>query len=452
MLLAALAALAAFTPLIVACRRETPSADATDAAPSAPGVAAEAAPEDPPYAPDSVFRPETHRAAPAPLPADAVLVRELVTGRDAEPFGRVGESVAIDGDVAVAGSPYATVGTLAEAGRAYVFERRDGRWTEAATLSALGAEAYDRFGMSVAVSGDTIVVGADRRDGPAGSDAGAAYVFARRNGSWAPAATLAPRGLTAHAAAGFDVAIDGGTAVVGAPGAAGTGAAYVFVERGGRWTQQAALAPPGSGRSGFGHAVAIAGDAVLIGAVTASEPLVLAGAAHVFRRRGTAWAHEARLAPARHEALSRFGAAVAIAGDVALVAAPRASVGDRTRAGAAWIFVRSGNGWRETAELTSRPPRSDEEFGRSLALALPWAIVGSHFGDAAGLNTGGAQLFALDGERLVPRAALLADDRGAIDEFAFAVAASATDAIIGAPGRGEKHDATGGAYLFRLSR
>lgn len=402
--------------------------------------------EDPPYALDSVFKPESHRAVPIPLPADARLVRDPLVAADIDAYAHLGEAVAIDGDVAVAGAPYADIGNRVDAGAAYVFVRGNGRWRKTARILAPAVVSYDRFGSSVAIDGGTIVVGADHHDGRA-YDGGIAWVF---DAAARPVATLAPRELPERAAFGFSAAIDGDRVAVGAPGA---GLVYVFARRGGAWHHEATLEPPPALRAGgFGHSVAIDGDRIVAGANTTSEPLLLGGAAMIFGRANGTWIAEAEVRSPRDEGLARFGTAVAVRGDVALIGASRATVGESTRAGAAWIFERRGNAWTAVAELTNAPHRSDEEFGRALALADGAAVVGSQFGDAAGLNTGGAQLYVLDKGSWIRKGAVLAADRATIHEFAFAIAASETDVIVGAPRRNSAATATGGAYVFSVIR
>lgn len=128
-------------------------------------------------------------------------------------------------------------------GRAIVFERSGTTWTETATLEPADPGEYDFFGDSVAISGDTVLVGS-RFSGA--RDYGAAYVFVRANGTWAQQARLQPLDVETDQQFGFSVALHGDTAVVGAfgddePGKIASGAAYVFVRNGNSWSQQAKL-------------------------------------------------------------------------------------------------------------------------------------------------------------------------------------------------------------------
>lgn len=431
---------------LIACSREppvprrAPRREVVRGSVTPPPAAAMQTLEDPPYDPDSVFRPETHRGGAVVLPKDALLVSEVITGKDTGAFSFFGEAVAVDGARAVVGAPYADIEWKTDAGAAYVFRREGTSWRQEAKLSAPRPQIYERFGVSVAIDGDVVVVGADRSDQHDHTDAGAAFVYERRGNAWHHRATLTHG--DERAAAGFSVAVQSKTAAVGAPGA---NAVLVFERRDGTWREAARLAGP----SGLGHAVAIDDETLVAGAITGGEPLLLAGAAYVFRRDGDRWQEEAQLLSPRAEELARFGAAVAIRGDRALVSAPRATVTGRARAGAAWLFERAADGWRAVQEVTSEPPRSDEEFGRALSLSDRGAVIGSQFSDAAGLNTGGAVVFALEDGRLTRHGALLAQDLKFMNEFAFALATTEDAIVVGAPRRGENDNATGFVYIYR---
>ena len=425
-----------------ACEAPRPSAPA-------PQVAAQPdTPEDRPWAPDSVFRPETFRGDPV-LPAVALKARETIRAGDASPFSYFGQAASIHGDIAVVGAPYDD-GAAVDAGAAYVFRRRGGRWLQSAKLTAPSPWPYDRFGFSVAVSGATVIVGADRREQGDLVDSGAAFVYREAGEGWTLEATLRPRDLAEKDGLGISVAADGDAVLVGAPGK-GSGAAYLFRRTGGRWREEAKLSDPSpTERAGFGHSVALSKDTALVGAITSSDLEVMGGRAYLFRHGSRGWQLEARLAPPEPKPLQKFGAAVALDGDLALVGAPRAVLGEKTRAGAVFLFRRNGSGWQPAAALTGSPPRNDEEFGRTVSLSAGRLIVGSQFGDAAGLNTGGAWLFDLHGDRWQSRGPVLAPDAAALDEFGSAVAMSDRWILIGAPREAEAGNAAGAAYLYDL--
>ncbi|MGI8693296.1 MAG: hypothetical protein ACR2JK_10430 [Geodermatophilaceae bacterium] len=130
-----------------------------------------------------------------------------VTGSDTDVTDAYGEDVAVDGDYAVVGAAYALDGP----GAAYVFSRDGDTWAQEAMLTAPAADARQRFGTSVAISGDSLLVGAL----PLRSQVGAGYLFDRTTEGWILAATLSDPDPDADQQ-GEAVALDGDTAVVGA--------------------------------------------------------------------------------------------------------------------------------------------------------------------------------------------------------------------------------------------
>src|SRR5690606_6669767 len=181
---------------------------------------------------------------------------KLVAG-DAQADDWFGWSVALDGDTALVGAPREDDGG-SNAGAAYVFVRGGGVWSQQAKLVAGDAQLGDQLGWSVAFDGDTALVGANGEDG-AGTDAGAAYVFVRSGASWEQQAKLMAVDAETNDQFGLSVALDGDTALVGAYGeSAFAGAAYVFVRSGGGWSEQCKLVA-GDAQSGdqFGWSVAL---------------------------------------------------------------------------------------------------------------------------------------------------------------------------------------------------
>jgi hypothetical protein len=219
---------------------------------------------------------------------------QRLTASDAADGDYFGRSVAVSGDTAVVGAIYED-GLGSNRGAAYLFARNEGgadNWGQVKKLTASDAADGDYFGRAVAISGDTLVVGAHGKDGT-GSDRGAAYVFARNQGgmdNWGQV-----RKLTASDAAdedyfGYSVAINVDTAVVGAHSENGAGsdrgAAYVFKRnRGGmeNWGQvQKLRASDAANEDYFGQAVAISGDQIVVGAYGEDGAGTDRGAAYVF--------------------------------------------------------------------------------------------------------------------------------------------------------------------------
>jgi hypothetical protein len=225
-----------------------------------------------------------------------------------------------------------------DAGSAYVFKREGASWIQQAQLTASDGAEGDAFGISVAVAGQTIIVGADRDDDN-GLDSGSSYVFVQAGSGWVQEAKLLAKDGQEGDQFGASVAISGNIAVLGAPGADPTGtdsgAAYVFRYNGGNWIEEAKLIA-GDGKEGdlFGASASISGDYVVVGAPNADG----SGALYVFKFDGSAWTLEGKVAAADHTPGQDFGGSVSISGDVILSGA----MGDNalgTEAGAAYAYL-----------------------------------------------------------------------------------------------------------------
>jgi hypothetical protein len=207
------------------------------------------------------------KAAPqqAKLSGDASL-----PGADGAAGDHFSYSVALDGDTVLVGAYADSVGANVSQGSAYVFTRSGSTWTQQAKLTADDGASYDFFGTSVALDGETALVGAYRDDVGANMDEGSVYVFTRSGTTWTQQAKLVASDGAAGDWFGYSVALNGDTALVGAC-TTGTisqqGSAYVFSRSGTTWTQQAKLMPgDGVPRNFFGISVALDGNTALVGA------------------------------------------------------------------------------------------------------------------------------------------------------------------------------------------
>ena len=164
------------------------------------------------------------------------------------------------------------VGANADQGSAYIFARVNGSWNQQAQLTATVGAANDRFGGSVAVNGDTVIVGAPQNDVGANADQGSAYVFTRSGTTWTQQQQLNSTGGAANDNFGGSVGISGDTVIVGAylntVGAnTNQGSAYIFIRNNTTWTQQQRLtAADGAANDNFGYSVAISNNTAIVGA------------------------------------------------------------------------------------------------------------------------------------------------------------------------------------------
>lgn len=256
-----------------------------------------------------------------------------------------------------------------DSGAVYVYRREQGTWHQEAYLKPARTHAWDKFGVDVALGPDVLAVGAFYEDGGStgvggdpdqmgAPDSGAAYVFRRVGVAWAQEAYLKASNTGAGDEFGQRLAIDGDTLVVGAPrenaSAAGndeaacdSGAVYVFVHRDGAWAQPAYLKAPGADvRDGFGRALALAGDTLVVGAhdgdrdsdgETCTGGIDEGGALHVFQRAGDAWMHAARIQADDRAAGDYFGWSVALHDGTLAAGAPRQDDGAGD-SGAIYLF------------------------------------------------------------------------------------------------------------------
>ena len=317
--------------------------------------------------------------------------------------------------------------------------------SEQAKLAARDGAAYDQFGWSVAVSGDTAVIGA-REDDDAGSGSGSAYVFVRSAGIWAEQAKLTASDAAADDAFGGSVAILGDTAVVAASGDDHySGAVYVFTRSGTNWIEAAKLmASDRAAGAAFGSSVALEGDTVVIGAERDINNGKETGAAYVFTRSGDSWVETAKLTASDAADKDMFGASLALAADTMVVGTPFGTW-DAPGSGSAYVFTRSRNSWSEAARLVPSADAADSEsFGGAVALmAADTVLVSRH-------RYGSVYVYARLGDTWVEASQLTASDGDESSSFGTAVAVSGDTVVIGARGDDDAGSGSGAAYVFQL--
>ncbi len=326
-----------------------------------------------------------------------------------------GLRVAVDGDWMLVGAP----GESANAGAVYFHKIIDGRWVETQKAVASDTLAGHQFGYSVAIDGDTAVIGSIPDGSTAGS--GRAYVFIRNGDTWVEIQQLFGAGVSFGYFFGVSVAIDGDYAIVGATGDAGTGAAYVFRLADGAWNEQVRIVPPGSSGGDFvGTSVAISGDVALIGAQQS-------GTAHVYRRSGANWNFEQALTASGGEAY--FGIVSALENDRIVVGAPQVydlNIG----IGAAYVFDFNGTTWVESAKLVGLDTVVGDHFGSAVALEGDRIIVGAFYdSNDDGSRAGAAYAFSKSGANWSQSAKILPQNEAGADSASFGAWAELKDGV-----------------------
>ncbi len=450
-----------------------------------------------------------------PLTIDpSIRQQAYLQASNTDEFDNFGQSVAISGDTVVIGANFEdssatgingdqTDNSAVDSGAVYVFTRSGDRWSQQAYLKASNTEGGDKFGSSVAINGDTVVVGANFEDSIATGingdqtdnspfDSGAAYVFTRSGSSWSQQAYLKASNTRRNTGGGdqfgVSVAIDGDTVVVGAYvedgnatgingdqtnfSASNSGAAYVFTRSDSSWSQQAYLKASNTGVfNQFGISVAIAGDTVVVGAnledsnatgVNGDQTVnsgTSTGAAYVFTRNGSNWSQQAYLKASNTGAGDHFGSSVAIAGDTVVVGANGEDSnttgidGDQMDnsanfAGAAYVFNRSGSDWSQQAYLKASNTGIGQKFGRSVAVSDDTVVVGAYLensnatgingnqtdtsGQHAGAASGAGYVFTRSGSTWSQQAYIKASNTDESDQFGWSVAIADDTIVFGA--------------------
>jgi FG-GAP repeat len=348
----------------------------------------------------------------------------------------LGTSVALAGNVALAGSPYGRLGLGATEVYVRPVNKRDKNepitFGQRAELTASDGLVGDEFGQSVALE-DTptsavAVIGAPGRS----DSAGVVYVFTEDNSDWTQTADLTPPGGTiSNEQFGEAVALDasGDTVAIGAPGADGaSGVVYVFTDTGGAWTEAAELtAPDSAANAAFGASVSIApyenGLSVLVGAPGA---LSSAGRAYVFTGAGATWSPPAELVASDAATGDEFGSSVSTSGVTAVVGAP----GRRSSTGAVYVFDRGKASWHQTTELTAPDGDAGARLGASVSTSSKKAVLVGAPGNSS--ITGHMYEFT---EQKAKNWIVYVETSDQIvgDGYGSSIASSQTIALVGAP-------------------
>ena len=412
-----------------------------------------------------------------------------------------GNSVAIAGDYMVVGArnedeDASGVNTFSKAGSAYVFKKDQGgtdNWGQIKKIVASDRAGGDNFGISVAIAGDYIVVGAyvedqDASGGTTLSEAGSVYVFKKDQGgtdNWGQIKKIVPSDRGGGDNFGWSVAIAGDYIVVGAifededaSGAntmSAAGSAYVFQKDTGgtdNWGQIKKIVASDRGAvDHFGRSVAIAGDYIVVGAYQEDEdasganPKNYAGSAYVFKKDqgGTNnWGQIKKIVASDRAASDFFGVSVAIAGDYIVVGAlyedQDASGGTaKSAAGSAYVFQKDTGGtdnWGQIKKIVASDRATGDLFGRSVAIAGDYIVVGAYVEDqdASGGTTlsaaGSAYVFKKDTggtDNWGQLQKIVTSDRAGGDNFGISVAIAGDYIVVGA--HQEDQDASGGTTL-----
>ncbi|MCF6441817.1 FG-GAP repeat protein [Pseudoalteromonas luteoviolacea] len=291
-----------------------------------------------------------------------------------------------------------------DSGAVVVFEKQGNTWTQKQILTAIDGKAGDVFGQSIALTERFLVIGAPHSDAPH-KDSGSAYVYTRENGAWQYQTKLTAKDGAADDLFGISVAIDGNTILVGADLhdeiAQEAGAVYAYEFDGKQWQQQAKLMAKDGGHTDiFGVRVALRGDTALISARRDDIEGVGedAGSAYIFERTDGKWTQTQKLVAPDAHADDRFARGVTLSNDTALISAMHHDA-NGSNAGAVYMYKKQGNLWHYTSKIVAKDGKIDDRFGWNLALSNQHAIVAAPHRDDNGNSSGAVYMLDLEGQK-----------------------------------------------------
>ena len=310
-----------------------------------------------------------------------------------------GSSVTVSGNIALIGARRDDENGD-NSGSAYIFRFDGSKWIEETKLLPSDGTSGDEFGSSVAISGDLAIVGAEWKD-LVGPDMGAAYVFRFDGANWNQEKQLLPTDLasTHHDHFGYSVAISGESALIGAPYHEGTGnnsgLVYAYRFDGSDWIEEARLLPADIAAGDFfGISVAISRNVAVMGA-SSNGAMGVTGSAYVYRFNGSNWLEETKLLPSDGAADDMFGWSVSASSETLVIGA-RDDDDNGSKSGSAYVFNFNGANWIEEAKLIPTDGAAGDWFGNTLAIEGNEVVIGAYNNDDNGDNSGSAYIFKIN--------------------------------------------------------
>lgn len=372
----------------------------------------------------------------------APIVPVKISSADSSLSDFFGNSVSISGSAAIVGANGHAVGGNDDQGAAYIYMNNGTSWVlqQKLTMPAGDAQAAAQFGYSVAISGDTVIVGSPTQDNAANVDQGAAYVYVRSGTTWTFQQRLRQSDGAAGDNFGWSVAIDGDTAVVGAylddeSVYTNCGSAYAYLRTGTTWAEESRMvSSERTSNSQMGYSVGISGATIIIGARFAQSSTSSPdfGSAYIFTPAGGSpriWTQRSILTAPQRGAGDQFGFSVGVSGNTALVGARFDDVGSNADQGSAYIFSGSGNTWSFQRQLIANDGIANDEFGNAVSINGDRLVVGAPQNSS---RNGKAYLFTGIGANWTQLPVVVAPDGSPNDLYGSSVAINGTNAVVGA--------------------
>ncbi len=330
-------------------------------------------------------------------------------------------------------------------------------------VDAVGIGSSAMYGFAVARSGPFLAVGAPGFP-VFGPGAGGVFIFSQVAADWVQTSILFPSGLAAGDKAGSSLAMQGNTLVVGlrrddGVGMVDSGSVHVFEFTGLGWVDVATLTDPDAGEfDEFGASVAIDGDVIIVGSPYDLMGGNETGSASIFRKVGGVWQHESKLLASAGDHGDAFGTAVAIVGNRVIVGAPEANTLAGLDAGLVVIFENTGSSWNEVVTLVSATGSAGDLLGTSVAMTNNTIIAGAPFASTSAFESGSVVPFRRDGQVWLEVSPIASPNPGANRYFGASVDMDSGEVVIGEPfapvggqfaaGAAHRYDDLGTTFAF----
>lgn len=313
----------------------------------------------------------------------------------AEPFfagDTLGGNVALINDIAMLGV-IRRDDKGKDSGAVISYERQSDNWLQKQILTAPDAKPGDAFGQSISLTENYLIIGAPRNDA-LGKDSGAVYIFKRENGTWSYQTKITASDGAEGDLFGISVAIDGNTILVGADlhdeKEENAGAVYVYVLSNNQWKQEAKLmASDGNKTDIFGVRVAISENTALVSARRDDIEGIGkdAGSAYIFERKGRIWTQKIKLTSPDGKADDRYGRGVALNKDTAIISAMNHD-SKGVDAGALYVYKKGASGWKYTSKITAKVSLPNDRFGWNVDLSKGMAVIATPNHNGTGMDSG----------------------------------------------------------------
>jgi hypothetical protein len=328
----------------------------------------------------------------------AWLLNQTIPNPEPDVANNFGDAVAVSGNVVIVGAHGADPGGIGSAGSAYVYRYNGSTWLLEQVIPNPASAQFDFFGQSVALSGDVALIGA-WSDAPGGvDDAGSAYVYRYNGAAWQLEQAFPNPAPAAGDRFGWSVAISGDVALVGAEydspsGVFRAGSAHVYRFNGAAWLLDQAIPNPDPTMDDhYGVSVAVSGDVAIVGAYF-DDPggISSSGSAYVYRYSGSLWMLDQSIPnPATPSGSDLFGVSVAVSGDVAMIGSHTHDPGGISDAGSAYVYRYDGSIWQLDLSIPNPMPAGGDWFGWSVAISGETAVVGAQLDHPGGVDDAGS--------------------------------------------------------------